>query len=282
MPMASLSEEERRVIKDHPLNNSLHTLQGALRDLDSSYNSENADDQFEQLGDVLSHLLHTLSSTKAALNLRSRISSRNLRQELAALYLRVRDGDLSYDHCRPLVKLVIQNADDTNIWGTVFNLIATTSRATPLAPSAHHVVINTPIKTNSGSLRGSEQTRNQVDLRVFQEIQDCTYRNVQGFYEKYFENKVWTDLRKKYTNQRDTFILAENGSVFPIRLHKTNCLHGCSSYKTIFFGMNNVVTTGSISRGSLPAVSHDGRLMSFSNERAGIPRTTSITGGTLR
>ncbi|KAL1973894.1 hypothetical protein VTN31DRAFT_5454 [Thermomyces dupontii] len=194
--MASLTEEERRVIENHPLNNTLDTLQEALRELDNSYSSD-TDRKPEQLNDLLSDLFHILSKTKVASSLPSRISSRNLRQELAAVYWRIQDGDLSYNGYRPLVKLVIQKAADVDIWSAVFDLIAKGSRVTPLPTSAQNVVDNTPVKASSGSLQGSEQTRDQVGLRVFQEIQDCTYRNVQGFYEKYFENTNWADRAQK-------------------------------------------------------------------------------------
>nr|KMM68200.1 hypothetical protein CPAG_04531 [Coccidioides posadasii RMSCC 3488] len=39
----------------------------------------------------------------------------------------------------------------------------------------------------------SEQTQQLVKARVFEEIQGCTYWDVQGFFEKYFEGKNWTD-----------------------------------------------------------------------------------------
>jgi hypothetical protein len=36
-----------------------------------------------------------------------------------------------------------------------------------------------------------------VEERVFEEIKDCTYRDVEGFFSKYFEGKDWTERTKE-------------------------------------------------------------------------------------
>ncbi|KAL1976835.1 hypothetical protein VTN31DRAFT_3117 [Thermomyces dupontii] len=195
--MASLSEEELRVIRDHPLGNALDTLIEPLRDVDSSYSSEGVDDEPKRFGNLLSKLILAFCETEAALKLRSRTSGRDLLAELFSVYQGLRSGDVHFAHYRPLVKLIIQKAADVEIRRAIFDLIAKISRATPLPPVDHNVRSSTPFRTNSGSLQGSEQTRTQVELRVFKEIQDCTYRNVRGFHEKYFENKDWTDRAQK-------------------------------------------------------------------------------------
>ncbi|KMU83322.1 hypothetical protein CIHG_01104 [Coccidioides immitis H538.4] len=38
---------------------------------------------------------------------------------------------------------------------------------------------------------------NRVGEKVFDEIRDCTYRDVEGFFEKYFEGKDWRDRAQK-------------------------------------------------------------------------------------
>ncbi|KAL9123118.1 MAG: hypothetical protein Q9187_000331 [Circinaria calcarea] len=64
---------------------------------------------------------------------------------------------------------------------------------------------STPIIHSSASQQGDEQTRKLVEQKVFEEIKDCTYRDVEGFFEKYFEGKDWThralDVIKAMKNQ---------------------------------------------------------------------------------
>ncbi|EEH36147.2 hypothetical protein PAAG_00470 [Paracoccidioides lutzii Pb01] len=50
----------------------------------------------------------------------------------------------------------------------------------------------TPVKSTSSSQKGSEQTRELVNLRIFKEIHGCTFRDVEGFFDKYFEEKDWS------------------------------------------------------------------------------------------
>ncbi|KAI0135524.1 serine/threonine-protein kinase Sgk2 [Daldinia grandis] len=51
----------------------------------------------------------------------------------------------------------------------------------------------TPIKTSSSRLADSE-TREIVETKLFEEIKNCTFRNVGGFWDKFFDPKSW---RKK-------------------------------------------------------------------------------------
>ena len=48
---------------------------------------------------------------------------------------------------------------------------------------------DTPVTRSSSSFQGSEQTKKILDPALFYEIQHCTYRNVDGFFEKFFEDK---------------------------------------------------------------------------------------------
>jgi hypothetical protein len=72
-----------------------------------------------------------LTGAEAALVLRSRISGHNIASELALLFVRVQTSDFNYDHYRPLVRLLIQKASDSEIWNTVLDLITTLSSDTP-------------------------------------------------------------------------------------------------------------------------------------------------------
>jgi hypothetical protein len=38
-----------------------------------------------------------------------------------------------------------------------------------------------------GAQQDSEQTHDEIDLRIFQEVNECVYNDIGDFYEKYFE-----------------------------------------------------------------------------------------------
>ncbi|KAM4067829.1 hypothetical protein HRG_009805 [Hirsutella rhossiliensis] len=128
---------------------------------------------------------------EAALIIRSAISSRDVASELALVFGRVRKGDFNYSNYRPLVRLIIQKASGSEIWTAVLDLIATLTRVTPPG-SIPATFDSTPITHSSASQQGTEQTREVVERKVFEEIRFCTYRDVEGFFEKYFEGKNWT------------------------------------------------------------------------------------------
>ncbi|RMZ89596.1 hypothetical protein DV736_g3180, partial [Chaetothyriales sp. CBS 134916] len=195
--MATLSQDDRDLIVRHPLDNSLHHLEKSLRDAERSYTSASSlrgdatDDSEDGRQKAISRLLTALMGQETALDLHSRVSNRNVASELATLLGRFRQGQVSYAHCLPLVRLVIQKASDFDIWSAVLDLITTLSRVTPPAsiPTAFD---DTPITHSSASQQGAEQTRELVKKRLFEEIRSCTYREVGGVIQKYFEAKSWT------------------------------------------------------------------------------------------
>jgi hypothetical protein len=45
--------------------------------------------------------------------------------------------------------------------------------------------------------QGGEQTQKLVKVRIFEELRECTYQDVDGFFSKFFEGRPWTDRTKK-------------------------------------------------------------------------------------
>ncbi|XP_044714761.1 kinase [Hirsutella rhossiliensis] len=128
---------------------------------------------------------------ETALDLHSPLNNRNVASELATILGHLRQGHYDYGHFFPLVKLVTQKASDAKIWNAVLDLVAALTRVTPPA-SVPATFDSTPITHSSASQQGTEQTREVVERKVFEEIRFCTYRDVEGFFEKYFEGKTWT------------------------------------------------------------------------------------------
>ena len=196
--MSNLSQDNRTVIAKHPLDNSLDYLRDSLRKAEQSYKPDStfydaavdSSDQGPQK--ATSRLLVTLMGHEVAFNLRSETGNGDLASELSTLFRRVRNGDFNYEPYRALFRLVIKKASDFDIWNAVFDLIRSISRITP--PTSIPVSFDgTPITHSSASQQGGEQTHRLLEARVFEEIKDCTYRNVEGFFSKYFEGKAWTE-----------------------------------------------------------------------------------------
>ncbi|EDN09008.1 predicted protein [Histoplasma mississippiense (nom. inval.)] len=206
--MAGLSHEDRKIIKNHPLTNLVDRLRNALQEAERIYESrliyDGADESLDQLyRNAISKLLSALLGEDAAYSLRSRMSNGNMASDLAHLVERLQKakGNFRYDEYRLLVRLVIQRPPDDelqgvekwniDIWTAVFNLIDNAPRTTPPA-SVPPSFDGTPVKSTSSSQKGSEQTHELVNLRIFEEICGCTFRDVKGFFNKYFEEKDWS------------------------------------------------------------------------------------------
>ncbi|KGQ01016.1 hypothetical protein PAAG_12328 [Paracoccidioides lutzii Pb01] len=155
--MAGLSQEDRNIIKNNPLTNSVDHLRGALQEAVKIYESrliyDGADESLDQFyRNAISKLLTALQGEDADYSLRSRMSNGDMVSDLAHLVRRLRQaqGNLKYDDYRPLVHLVIQRPPPTgsqqvatwnfNVWNAVLGLIDTASRATPPAASSSYII----------------------------------------------------------------------------------------------------------------------------------------------
>ena len=94
----------------------------------------------------------------------------------------------------PLIKRVIERASDEDVLNAASALI--TPRATP-PTILNKAALDTPLKSTSSSQQGSEQTHEEIDPRILQEINGCIYRDTKGFYERYFEGRSWSPTVEK-------------------------------------------------------------------------------------
>ncbi|KAL9125176.1 MAG: hypothetical protein Q9217_005580 [Psora testacea] len=200
--MANLSQNDRNILAEHPLDECLDHLQAPLRKAEQNYRQgslsydSTVDSHNQGPQKTISRLLYTLQGHEAALDLRSKTGSEDIASELSALFRRVRKGNFIYEHYRALSRLVVKQAPDVDIWNAVVELITTVSRTTP--PTSIPVSFDgTPITHSSASQQGSEQTRKLVEARIFEELRYRTYRNVGGYFSKYFEGKTWTEKGKE-------------------------------------------------------------------------------------
>jgi len=113
-----------------------------------------------------------------------------------------------------LVQLIVENepgaptSNDTDIWLAVFELVVQTTPVTP--PTAfERTVFDMPLQSSSASQRGVEQTHDEVDQRILEEVTGRVYYDGEGF-ERYVDGKSWTnkardiyeELSDQYTEGR--------------------------------------------------------------------------------
>ena len=140
-------------------------------------------------------LILALANEAAARILPSRIADRTLSRDLGILYSRVDANLVNIASSIPLVELIVRNepgaptSNDANIWRTVFELVAESTPVTP--PTAFEkAAFDTPLRSSSASQRGIEQTHDEVDQRIVEELTGRVYYDVRGFFKRYFKEKA--------------------------------------------------------------------------------------------
>lgn len=194
----TLSEEQIRIIEKYPLKDLLDRFPAKLCDLEPS-------DESWRSG--IASLLLAILDSAAALNLPAPNGDGNVAGKLFAMQQKVRSGALELVQFRPLVDAITTNSPDLDIWAAVFTLIAGLNLSTPTPSSIAPTFRGTPIKSSSSRL-GDSETRDIVERELFEEIKNCTFRNVGGFWDKFFELRSW---RKEQNAMLKGILTAHDG-----------------------------------------------------------------------
>jgi hypothetical protein len=217
--MATTSELDK--IRSNPIKEGLnafrHLFQSTCTDLSITAPSDTVQVVFSTAAvaatkNLVLDLILALANEAAARILPSRIADRTLSRDLGILYSRVDANLVNIVSFIPLVELIVRNepgapaSNDADIWVAVFELVARTVSVTP--PTAFEkAVFDTPLRSSSASQRGLEQTHDEVDQRILEELTGRVYYDVGGFYERYFEGKSWTNnARDIYEESRAQYI----------------------------------------------------------------------------
>ncbi|KAE9374068.1 hypothetical protein N431DRAFT_556485 [Stipitochalara longipes BDJ] len=92
-------------------------------------------------------------------------------------------------------------------WIQKFTQSSKKSATSPLPSSITATFKGTPVKSSSSRLADSE-SRHVVERELFFEIKDCTFRNVAGFVDKFFNLKGW---RKEQEMMLKGVMIAHDG-----------------------------------------------------------------------
>ncbi|RYO95254.1 hypothetical protein DL766_002067 [Monosporascus sp. MC13-8B] len=180
----TLNEKQIKVITENPLGDSLNSARAVLRDCANALSEG-----------VVARLLGALVTSPAALDLPAPDGNGDVAEKLFFLRRKVKEGTIKLDQFRPLVHHVIDKSADIEFWEDVLSIIDTLSALTPPSSSVAPTFRGTPIKSSSSRLADSE-TRDIVEGVLFEEIKNCTFRNVGGFWDKFFEPKSWRKEQK--------------------------------------------------------------------------------------
>ncbi|KKF92044.1 hypothetical protein CFO_g5604 [Ceratocystis platani] len=153
----ALTKQQIKIISENPLENRLDHLRERLRvDVDNPLHKDIAD------------LLYALVGSETAFSLPSPDGNGEVEVKLSSIRRDVRKGAVRLDAFRPLVRHVVDKSADTDIWEAVFDII-------------NNLIVLTPIPASiAPTSRGT-----------FEDIKNCTFRNVGGFWEKFFDPKRW-------------------------------------------------------------------------------------------
>ena len=189
------SQDDINAISSSPLEPSVGALRQSLRKGSDAGQIEASQDSAPpleaDLRDAISSLILALQGHSVAKKIKSASLRRPLNRELASVYSRLDSDEFDLKLFRPLTSLIVDKAQDTEIWKAVIDLIEKVLRTTPdrdIPPS----YFCTPMLRSSGSHFG-RQIREEVEPLLIEELDRCTFEDVPEFYTKYFENRPWTE-----------------------------------------------------------------------------------------
>ncbi|KAG6053531.1 hypothetical protein E4U32_007505 [Claviceps aff. humidiphila group G2b] len=190
--MADLTEDERGIISENPLGHSLDDVREALRNAEE-------DTQGEAWLEAVSELVTALFASRACRRLASRIENRrHLSSNLSNIRTRLDKHELPVQVFRPLSQLVLNQASDIDIWTAVIAVVdSVVDSARPSTPTRIPKTIpvssnmDTPFTRRSQLDQSTPSTRKEAQKQVSFELEDCTYKDVKGFDEKYFRGREW-------------------------------------------------------------------------------------------
>ncbi|KAG5980339.1 hypothetical protein E4U55_004128 [Claviceps digitariae] len=195
----ALSDQQIRVIEKYPLTDLRDHFSAKLCDLESSNDSWRSD---------IASLLLAICDTDAAFNLPDPHCHTKVADKLFAIRTQVLLGALQPIQFQPLVDAIVAGSPDHNIWAAVFDLFADLNPSTPPLSNIAPTFSGTSMKASSSRLANSE-TANTVEEELFNEIKNCTFRNVDGFWDKFFNSKY---ERKEQEAMRKGILTTHDGN----------------------------------------------------------------------
>lgn len=134
-------------------------------------------------------------------------------RDLFSLGTRIESADFDATSFIPLFEHIDRHASDEEICTALFALLASYTTDPPTVFSK--VPLDTPLKSTSSSQHADEQTHDDIDERILQEINGCVYRDTGGFYGKYFEEKEWSADAYRITQMANPQVRSGRWTEYP-------------------------------------------------------------------
>ncbi|KAG6290124.1 hypothetical protein E4U09_004590 [Claviceps aff. purpurea] len=189
----TLTPEQITIVEQYPLKNALDQSRAKLREFDPSDDSWRSG-VIELLCTILGH---SISGLLLALD-----GKNYLDLELISIRRRFMQGSFELVNFQALVQSVVAEASDVHIWEAVLKLVAEINPSPPSPSNVAPTFRGTPIESRPRRLPDSDYSdgshesddsewRDNVREELFHEIKKCTFRNVGGFWDKFFDPKSW-------------------------------------------------------------------------------------------
>ncbi|KFY02814.1 hypothetical protein V490_00391, partial [Pseudogymnoascus sp. VKM F-3557] len=217
--MANLSRSE--AIRCKPIGDGLNVFRDSFRSLCEDRGVSTSVDGLQHIGheglqNLALDLISALQILPASRVLRSNTGNKNFYSDLLRLNSAVNSDGFDIERVKPLFKAVINNESDDFIWDKAYAAVTKSTplpflNQTPRSNATSSIVkssaaFDTPLRSSSASQRGIEQTHDEVDQRILEELTGRVYYDVGDFFERYFEGKVWTNnARDTYENSRHQY-----------------------------------------------------------------------------
>ncbi|KAG5954932.1 hypothetical protein E4U56_007584, partial [Claviceps arundinis] len=207
----TLTSEQITIIEQNPLKNALDQSRAKLRNFDPS------DDSWRS---GVAELLDVISLSLASGLLLAPDGKNYLYLELLSIRRRFMQGLFEPVEFQALVQSVVANVSDIHIWEAVLKLVAEINPSTPSPSDIASTFRETLIESKpprrpadsdySDDSHGSDDSkwRDNVREELFNEIKKCTFRNVGGFWDKFFGPKSW---RKEQNAMLERILTAHDG-----------------------------------------------------------------------
>ncbi|OBT82162.1 hypothetical protein VE02_10023 [Pseudogymnoascus sp. 03VT05] len=199
--MANLSRSE--VIRSKPIGDGLNVFRDSFKSLCEELGISTSVDGLQHIGhegrqSLALDLASALLVLPASRILRSNSGNKNFFGDLLRLNSAVNSDDFDIERDKAYAAVTestplpfLNQPPRSNATSSIVNSSA---------------AFDTPLRSSSASQRGIEQTHDEVDQRILEELTGRVYYGVGGFFERYFEGKIWTNnARDIYENLRHQY-----------------------------------------------------------------------------
>ncbi|KAF7858906.1 hypothetical protein EAF04_008947 [Stromatinia cepivora] len=183
---------EIEIIKNNPIKNEyLNALATSKDNVPAIFSTATTETE-----SMLS-FLSIIQTELAARRLPSRIKNGTLANDIWTLYGLVDANTVKVVSAAPFVEKVLNSIQcgegEGEFWDNVSDLVSLIRPTTPTIALNKAIVDDTPIRPNSASQLGNEQTHELIDQRIIEELAGRIYYDTKNFITNFIDGKNWSN-----------------------------------------------------------------------------------------